>query len=79
MMNPHHLIKMANAIGDFFSSMPDREQAARDAASHIKRFWEKRMQQSFFDYIKEHGDEELKPIMKHALTFMNEELGAYHG
>ncbi|MBU6468961.1 MAG: formate dehydrogenase subunit delta [Betaproteobacteria bacterium] len=78
-MNPAHLIKMANAIGDFFASMPDQEQAARDAASHLKRFWEKRMQQSFFDYIKAHGDGELKPIMRHALTFMNEELGAYHG
>ncbi len=79
MMNPQHLIKMANAIGDFFSAMRDQEQAARDAASHLKRFWEKRMQKSFFDYIKANGDGELKPIMRRALSFMDEELGAYHG
>ena len=37
------LIKMANQIGDFFESHPDKVQSQEDIANHINRFWTKDM------------------------------------
>jgi formate dehydrogenase subunit delta len=42
-MKPDHLIEMANQIGEFFDSLPDRDEALFDIAEHIRRFWEPRM------------------------------------
>ncbi|NIF41188.1 formate dehydrogenase subunit delta [Burkholderia sp. Tr-862] len=42
-MDKGHLIDMANQIGAFFESMPDREEALTGIAEHIRRFWEPRM------------------------------------
>ena len=50
-MNTEHLVKMANQIGSFFSTMPDREQAIADLASHLKRFWEPRMRRRFHELV----------------------------
>ncbi|CAN7317263.1 formate dehydrogenase subunit delta [Trinickia sp. LjRoot230] len=45
-MNEHHLIEMANRIGEFFESMPDRNEAMAGIADHIHRFWEPRMRRA---------------------------------
>ncbi|NUU02256.1 formate dehydrogenase subunit delta [Herbaspirillum robiniae] len=66
-MNTEHLIKMANQIGSFFSTMPDREQAVADLASHLKRFWEPRMRKAFLDYIDRTQGEGLDPIVLEAV------------
>ncbi len=66
-MNAEHLIKMANDIGAFFEAMPNREQATKDVATHIKKFWEPRMQKSLMAYLGTHGDAGLKDIVKDAL------------
>jgi len=50
-MNPHHLIEMANQIGLFFESLPDREEALNGIADHIRRFWEPRMRRAFLAAI----------------------------
>jgi formate dehydrogenase subunit delta len=42
-MDEQNLINMANRIGDFFDSMPDRDEALDGVADHIRRFWEPRM------------------------------------
>ncbi|RQH09742.1 formate dehydrogenase subunit delta [Paraburkholderia dinghuensis] len=42
-MKADHLIEMANQIGMFFDSLPDRDEALFDIAEHIRRFWEPRM------------------------------------
>lgn len=42
-MKSDHLIEMANQIGMFFDSLPDREEALAGIADHIRRFWEPRM------------------------------------
>ncbi|MBU6504533.1 MAG: formate dehydrogenase subunit delta [Betaproteobacteria bacterium] len=62
-----HLVRMANDIGAFFEVMPDQHQAAKDVATHIKKFWEPRMQRSFLEYLKAHGDQELKPVVREAV------------
>ncbi len=71
-MNPHNLIKMANQIGDFFSAMPDAEQAKHDIADHMQRFWEPRMRQNLMSHLDQHGDAQLKPMVRAALVLMKE-------
>jgi formate dehydrogenase subunit delta len=58
---------MANQIGSFFESMPDRQQAMADLASHLKRSWEPRMRRELLAYVDEQGGPELKPIVLEAI------------
>ncbi|MBP0597881.1 formate dehydrogenase subunit delta [Herbaspirillum sp. LeCh32-8] len=67
-MNTEHLIKMANQIGSFFSTMPDHEQAVADLASHLKRFWEPRMRKAFVAHIEQTQGEGLDPIVLEAVS-----------
>lgn len=61
------LIKMANQIGSFFEPEVAIEVAADDTAGHIKRFWDPRMRNQLIEYIDEHGDDELLPVVAAAL------------
>ena len=68
-MNTQHLIEMANQIGDFFASMPDREQALTDIAEHIRRFWEPRMRRAILASLDDSvASETMSPIVREALT-----------
>lgn len=42
-MHIDNLVKMANQIGSFFESMPDPVEAQEGIATHIKKFWEPRI------------------------------------
>ena len=52
-MNIDLLIKMANEISAYFASEPDGEQAAKDVAGHLRRFWEPRMRRQIIMYSEE--------------------------
>lgn len=52
-MDNQSLINMANQIGDFFDSMPDREEAITGIADHIRRFWEPRMRRALLGALDE--------------------------
>ena len=52
-MNIDLLIKMANEISAYFASEPDTEQAARDVAGHLRRYWEPRMRRQIIAYYEE--------------------------
>lgn len=67
-MNIEHLVKMANQIGSFFSTMPDRDQAIADLASHLKRFWEPRMRKAFLEHIEKTQGEGLDPFVLEAVN-----------
>ncbi len=54
-MDIHHLVKMANQIGQFFEAEPDQEQAAKDVVSHIKRFWDPRMRKALVAHAEQRG------------------------
>jgi len=56
-MDNSNLIKMANNIGSFFKSEPDREVAIQGVAQHIRNFWEPRMRKQITDYINNGGGE----------------------
>lgn len=61
------LIQMANSIGDFFAAMPDADEAKRDVAGHIQRFWEPRMRRGILAHIDRTGGAGLHPIVLQAL------------
>ena len=74
-MNGEHLIEMANQIGDFFASMPDREEAVTDIAEHIRRFWEPRMRRTILASLDDPAaSETMSPIVREALTRSREAL-----
>jgi len=50
-MKADHLIEMANQIGEFFESLPDREEALQGIAEHIRRFWEPRMRRTLLEAL----------------------------
>jgi formate dehydrogenase subunit delta len=52
-MDTQNLIDMANRIGDFFDSMPDREEALAGVTDHIRRFWEPRMRRALVAALDE--------------------------
>jgi formate dehydrogenase subunit delta len=52
-MNIDLLIKMANEISAYFASEPDTEQAAKDVAGHLRRYWEPRMRRQIIAHCQE--------------------------
>ncbi|SDE00473.1 formate dehydrogenase subunit delta [Paraburkholderia lycopersici] len=54
-MKADHLIEMANQIGMFFDSLPDREEALTGIAEHIRRFWEPRMRRTLLAALDGEG------------------------
>jgi formate dehydrogenase subunit delta len=73
-MNADKLFKMANQIGMFFSAMPDREQAVKDTAGHLRRSWEPRMRREFFKHIDDHGTNGLSDILQEVVKTKRAEL-----
>ena len=57
-MKKNHLITMANQIGGFFKSYPDKEQATKDIAAHLKRFWPPIMRQEIIEYVESSKDKD---------------------
>ena len=73
-MDINHLVTMANQIGAFFESMPDRQQALADAASHLHKFWDPRMRQQLRQYVDEQGGAQLSAFVQEALRAHREAL-----
>lgn len=67
-MNNDNLIRMVNRIGTFFAAMPNREEANRDLAQHVRKFWEPRMREQLFAHIDEHGGEGISDTVLTALA-----------
>ena len=68
-MNIDLLIKMANEIGDFFSGATG-EQAARDVASHLQRYWEPRMRAQLLKYCEERQGAGLSEVAKSGVALL---------
>lgn len=66
-MDIHHLVKMANDIGDFFGSEPDKEKGAKGVADHIRSFWDPRMRREIFAHIDSTSGEGLSELVLTAL------------
>ena len=68
-MDVNSLVEMANQIGEFFDSMPDRAEAVDGVADHIHRFWAPRMRIALLNGLDDAGiASELEPIVLEALS-----------
>ena len=56
-MDKHNLVKMANNIGTFFKSEPDKKLAIAGIEQHLKNFWAPRMRSQIIDYVQQGGSE----------------------
>lgn len=65
-MDKSNLIKMANDIGSFFKSEPDRTLAIQGIEQHLRNFWEPRMRKQIVEYV-EKGGAELMDIVQEAV------------
>lgn len=66
-MNIDRLIKMANQIGTFFETIPDREQALQEIANHLEKFWDPRMRQQLLQHLETTTDSGLTTIVLESL------------
>lgn len=67
-MDVNNLIKMANKIGTFFESMPNRAQAIEDIATHLKRFWDPRMRRAILKSMDDKEDAAMTDIVREAIN-----------
>jgi formate dehydrogenase subunit delta len=68
-MNVHHLVTMANDICAFFRSEAGEQDAPKEVANHITRFWDPRMRSQIIDHAKS-GGEGLLPISRAAVLML---------
>jgi formate dehydrogenase subunit delta len=73
--NAEHLVQMANDIGNFFRSEPERKDGIAGIANHIAKFWTPRMRQKLLDHVKEHGDAALDELPREALEIARVTIG----
>ena len=69
-METKNLIRMANDIGSFFLSYPDEEQAKKDTAGHIQKFWGRDMRKQIKEYVTETSEKnsQLNPFVFNAIS-----------
>jgi formate dehydrogenase subunit delta len=74
-MDIHRLVTMANEIAAFFAAEPDKAEAARMTASHISRFWERRMRR---EIVVHHaaGGTGLSDVARAAIALIAEQAAA---
>ncbi len=72
-MSDEHLCEMANDIGAYFSSEPDREVAVAGIAGHIEHFWEQRMREKIVAYWRA-GANDLDPLIIEALQRLEDKI-----
>ena len=73
-MDAHKLVKMANEIGSFFASEPDRQAALDGVAGHIRRFWDPRMRKALLVWIDENAGAGLTPLALESIRANREKL-----
>jgi len=73
-METEKLVRMANQIGAFFASEPDRPVAVEGVTNHLRRFWEPRMRGQLLDHLDATGGAGLSPLVLDAVTTNRERL-----
>ncbi len=68
------LIQMANQIGQFHRSFPDRAEGLSGTAMHIRRSWDPRMRQALLAHIDETGGAGLDEMVLEAVRLYRNEL-----
>ena len=73
-----HLVQMANDIGNFFRSEPERTVGIAGIANHIAKYWTPRMRQKLLEHIEQHGTEGLDELPREALNLLATQPAAVH-
>ena len=68
-MRAERLVSMANDIGSFFDSEPDKTDAAQGVANHLKRFWDPRMRREIVTHYRD-GGAGLDPLVRSAVALL---------
>ncbi|KRV79415.1 formate dehydrogenase subunit delta [Pseudomonas citronellolis] len=66
-MSIDNLVKMANQIGQYFASEPDRELAVRGVRQHLQSFWTPAMRRDLAAWLTQHPEADLHPLVQEAL------------
>jgi formate dehydrogenase subunit delta len=69
-MNIDLLIKMANQITSFWEGEAGEEVAAKEVATHLRRYWEPRMRAQMITYCEERQGAGLNDIAKKAVGLL---------
>ena len=70
-MRAERLVSMANDIGAFWAADADKAEAAKNIASHLRRFWDPRMRRQIVAYYRE-GGAGLNDIVRSAIAILAE-------
>jgi formate dehydrogenase subunit delta len=70
-MRVERLVSMANDIGAFFNAEADKAEAAKNVASHLRRFWDPRMRRQIVAHYRE-GGAGLDDIVRSAVRLLAE-------
>ena len=54
-METERLVKLANDISRFFEAEPDRSEAIKGVAGHMRRFWDPRMRREILAHASTGG------------------------
>ncbi|MBP6850445.1 MAG: formate dehydrogenase subunit delta [Rhodoferax sp.] len=73
-MNSDNLIRMANQIGVFFESMPDRAEGLEGIATHIRKFWDPRMRRAFLAMVDADQNGAVSEIVRSAVREHRERM-----
>jgi formate dehydrogenase subunit delta len=75
-MDTHHLLVMANRIGEFFAAMPDRAEALNGVFQHLRGFWAPVMRRQLLDLGQAGSgvDARLHPLVAEVLARRGDEL-----
>lgn len=73
-MDVNNLIHMANRIGEFFQSYPDKTEAVEGIANHIAKFWEPRMRRAVLGELDGSLKDSFMPLVLEALKLNRERL-----
>jgi formate dehydrogenase subunit delta len=70
-MRAERLVSMANDIGAFFNAEPDKTEAAKAIANHLRRFWDPRMRREIIKHYRE-GGRGLDDLVRSAVQLLAE-------
>ncbi len=63
---------MANDIGNFFNAEPDKTEAAKGVANHVRRFWDPRMRREMIAHYR-NGGAGLDDVPRAAMAILADE------
>ncbi|MBM3519378.1 MAG: formate dehydrogenase subunit delta [Alphaproteobacteria bacterium] len=69
-METRDTVRMANQIASFFAGY-GHDDAVKEIADHLNRFWEPRMRKALFDHLAK-GGEGLDPLVKDASALVRQ-------